>query len=121
MITRAEIILQQIDEILPAALGIVGSAAIHTAGQQLLAKKRREEKVRQAGHGDELDSIKKKRLQHEKSASGKLLVGKKKKEFKSKRAELKSQHQKVVNKGLAGHAKLLSGANKKAQDQMGVK
>ena len=115
--TRAEYILRQLDEV----VGLVGAAAINTAGQQLMAKKRREEKVRAGGHGDELDAAKKAKMDHEKKHSGKLLVGKKKKEFKAKRAELKSAHQKVVNKGLASHAKLMSRAGKKGQEAMAVK
>ena len=117
--TRAQEIITKIDEIAGAA--ILGAAAINTAGQQYLAKKRREEKVRQAGHGDELDAIKKKRMAHEKKHTGKLLVGQKAKQFKKTRADLKSQHQKVINKGLAGHAKLFSQAGKKGQEQMAVR
>lgn len=119
MTTRAQEILFQANEVLGA--GILGAAAISTAGQHYLAHKRREEKVRQAGYGNELDAIKNKRLQHEKSASGKLLMGKKAKSFKQKRAELKSQHQKVINKGLAGQAKLFSQSGKKGQEQMQVR
>lgn len=117
--SRAQNLISKIDEVATAAL--LGAAAINTAGQQYLAKKRREEKVRQAGHGDALDAIKKKRMDHEKKSTGKLLIGKKHKEFKAKRAELKDQHQKVINKGLAGHAKLFSQAGKKGQEQMQVR
>lgn len=117
--TRAQHLIDRIDEVATAA--VLGAAALSTAGQQLLAKKRREEKVRAAGHGDELDAVKKKRLDHEKKHTGKLLVGKKAKQFKQTRSDLKSQHQKVVNKGLAGHAKLFSQAGRKGQEQMAVR
>jgi len=117
--TRAQDLINRIDEVATAAL--LGAAAINTVGQQYLAKKRREEKIRQAGHGDALDAIKKKRLAHEKKNTGKLLVGQKARDFKSKRADLKAQHQKVINKGLAGHAKLFSQAGKKGQEQMQVR
>jgi hypothetical protein len=121
MKTRAQHILEQMAQIDEVISGIVAGAAISTLGQQALAKKRREEKIRQGGHGDELDAAKKARMDHEKSATGKLLVGKKHKEFKAKRAELKSAHQKVVNKGLASHAQLMSRAGQKGQEQMQVR
>jgi hypothetical protein len=121
MKSRAQYILEQMEQMDEIVSGIVAGAAISTAGQQLLAKKRREEKVRQGGHGDELDAIKKKRSDFEKHSAKRLLVGKKAKAYKAQRADLKAQHSKIVNKGLASHAQLMSRAGQKGQQQMQVR
>ena len=101
MMTRAE-------EILEIALAGAGLAAAGAIGSQLVQKRaqklRREEKVRQSGMGDKLDKAKKNVSTARKK--GFLSVNPVKARRNIKKA--KASHQRVMNKGLAKQAHMLS-------------
>lgn len=109
--TRAEEIL----EIAALAAGIGAAGAV---GSQLVQKKlqqnRREEKVRQAGLGDKLDKSK----ANVKSARKKAFLSINPAKARRTIKKAKASHSRLMNKGLAKQASMLSGTkdHKKQQE-----